>query len=177
MPFNSLHIFIFKVIFKYTKNRFMHPNINVGWCWKMLDSLGWARKLEPGTYDINLINLIFFSWRTQVLYSIGSFPKWDCHFSKQEITKSCHIVFNGIMINPHGILCFPLWSFPFWKLEIHYALYMRRKARGHTFKFVSYISDKNWNTVSELQQIIHTSHYTQTKVSIFNKYFWIFYFK
>lgn len=29
------------------------------------------------------------------------------------------------------------------KLEIHYALYMRKQARGHTFKFISYISDKN----------------------------------
>lgn len=63
------------------------------------------------------------------------------------------------------------------KLEIHYAPYIRKQARGHTFKFISYISDKNWNTVSELQQIIHTTHYIQTKVSILNKYFWIFYFK
>lgn len=64
------------------------------------------------------------------------------------------------------------------KLEIHYALYMRKQARGHTFKFISYISDKNWNTVaSELQQIIHTIHYIETKISILNKQFWIFYFK
>lgn len=77
----------------------------------MLDDAGknvgqfWISK---DTYGINLItdscslaeeNKFFFFFFFQ-----GSFP----NETVSEVTKSCHIVFNGTLINPHGTPYFPL---------------------------------------------------------------------
>lgn len=84
----------------------------------MLDDAGknvgqfWISK---DTYGINLITdhcslaeenkfFLFYLFYFLFFFLWGSFP----NETVSEVTKSCHIVFNGTLINPHGTPYFPL---------------------------------------------------------------------